>query len=84
MEIFTLTNIGLGIVAFAWIYQFVRSSVIDKSFRNALIVYTAGLFLITLDSFISGEYLQGLLRFIAFAAVVGVLVVSSKKNNEGN
>lgn len=76
---FTLTNIGLVIVAAAWIYQFVRSSVIDKSFQVSLIIYTLGIFLITIDSFMNLDYTQGVLRLVALGAVVGVLTLSHIK-----
>ncbi|TSD02924.1 MAG: hypothetical protein Athens071416_443 [Parcubacteria group bacterium Athens0714_16] len=76
-----LTILGLIIICVAWLYEFSlltnkKDTRINSSFVG---IYTAGVFLLVLDGFISGLGSIAWLNLISFIFSAGVLFVLRRK-----
>jgi membrane-bound ClpP family serine protease len=72
-----LTNIGLVLIIFAWIFQFVKMVKNGKTIRPAFVaLYAVGVLLLVIDGFMSGFTVLASLNLVSFVAALAVFFIS--------
>lgn len=78
-----LTFIGLGVIVFAWIYQFVSISFGNRNIQPAFVgIYAIGVLLLVVDGFMSGLSTIAAFNLVSFVVALLTLLLLVKKGEK--